>query len=902
MERDLDSDDHALGCEVDWVQRCSTPICSRELHCSGHGDATRDSDWVPTHGDLHSDFDCTCDCDHEEIEIWYDAALARRPLGEGERAQEFSDWFMASPNADPFGSPFNVWEDGALGRRPSGTGGDQGDATGQGSTAIRHWRTSGQSRIGWAGGRFPEYTGATCALSGRCHTLADCSGHGTTVDLIADDGCECHCYSGWSEFDCSNPPDCEPSHCNNHGTTEDLDNTDGCECSCVWGWHGDNCENPPICTSEQHCNGHGVTSDADATDGCECVCTDFWSGYHCDVPPVCVADMESDRGCYGHGTTTDMDFNDGCDCECTDGWTGVNCDNPPDCYRSDCSGHGITMDLDRTDGCECTCDIDYLGDAWTGDSCEIPPPCDSVKHCSNHGFTTDMDKTDGCECDCVLGYLGDDCHVPPDRTPEGFEGPQGEFLGTNGAWESPPVAPYGTNTYLKYNAPLARQINGFLEVKRGEDWGPVCDDSFDEEDAIVACRMLGFKTVAYWEEDIETYLEIFQYDEADCHGSESNLFDCDNEGPEDEDCSGDEGVLLKCVSDEEVAHATCNEVSWPDVRIEGGVGVTCGPCMVLVDHFDDNYGGSCKTYCESMGRTCVAAFDDYDYNCELDGELSCDGSYSYNQALCQCTDGVIGDAPNPLERGEMYVQASNPCSAETHCSGHGYTRDLDASDGCVCECHEGYWGDNCAIRSCWDGYDCSGHGHAVEPGNSDASNGCNCECEAGWGGGDCNTRVFPMGWVNTEGVVCEGYHKNYKRYGTMEQCRAARTHSVCVYHCGLDEVRAIKSCPVEEQMPSQCGSYVQINEAGEAITWIEDVNFFGVHDGHCNRGWMNKNTVQPSKEHCAIQCDHDYNCFFFAYDHITGTCALYKDQGCPADPSNRYPSFMSYYIRKAPLA
>lgn len=45
---------------------------------------------------------------------------------------------------------------------------------------------------------------------------------------------------------------------------------------------------------------------------------------------------------------------------------------------------------------------------------------------------------------------------------------------------------------LGVNKNLNGYSSGLLEVYRGGKWGVVCDDGWDEQDADVACRELGF--------------------------------------------------------------------------------------------------------------------------------------------------------------------------------------------------------------------------------------------------------------------------------------------------------------------------------------------------------------------------------------------------------------------------
>jgi len=93
---------------------------------------------------------------------------------------------------------------------------------------------------------------------------------------------------------------------------------------------------------------------------------------------------------------------------------------------------------------------------------------------------------------------------------------------------------------------------GRLEVYHSSQWGTVCDDRFDRNDAIVACRQLGLDapptTYQYDAGDVHRRGQIWM-DELECTGSESSLSSCTfGEGRESwaENCGHYEDVGLIC--------------------------------------------------------------------------------------------------------------------------------------------------------------------------------------------------------------------------------------------------------------------------------------------------------------------------------------------------------------------
>jgi hypothetical protein len=89
-----------------------------------------------------------------------------------------------------------------------------------------------------------------------------------------------------------------------------------------------------------------------------------------------------------------------------------------------------------------------------------------------------------------------------------------------------------------------RTSNGYLEVFYMGEWRGVCDDSFDENDALVACRQMGFSGVESY--TTTTGTSRFWLDELACTGTEARLDDCPNGGWGVHDCSASECIGLVC--------------------------------------------------------------------------------------------------------------------------------------------------------------------------------------------------------------------------------------------------------------------------------------------------------------------------------------------------------------------
>ncbi|KAL5011431.1 hypothetical protein ScPMuIL_009982 [Solemya velum] len=103
---------------------------------------------------------------------------------------------------------------------------------------------------------------------------------------------------------------------------------------------------------------------------------------------------------------------------------------------------------------------------------------------------------------------------------------------------------------LRLAGPGSTQSQGRVEVFYQNEWGTICNDQFGDDDASVACRMLGFneggevaRTISFGPGDLSAPIWL---DDLDCRGSELSLSECMSAGWGKGDCGHQEDVGVIC--------------------------------------------------------------------------------------------------------------------------------------------------------------------------------------------------------------------------------------------------------------------------------------------------------------------------------------------------------------------
>ncbi|KAL8562352.1 hypothetical protein ACOMHN_066066 [Nucella lapillus] len=141
--------------------------------------------------------------------------------------------------------------------------------------------------------------------------------------------------------------------------------------------------------------------------------------------------------------------------------------------------------------------------------------------------------------------------------------------------------------------------NGRLEVLYNGTWGTVCDDSFGQAEATVACRMVGFSSPSAVAVSSAVYgagSGRILLDDLQCVGTETSLAQCGNKGFFAHNCRHSEDVGLQCSAQTlSIRLAGVNRHRFDSGRVEIRVGHDWG--TVCDDDFDAN---AAKVVCRML--------------------------------------------------------------------------------------------------------------------------------------------------------------------------------------------------------------------------------------------------------------------------------------------------------------
>ncbi|KAJ8040920.1 Deleted in malignant brain tumors 1 protein [Holothuria leucospilota] len=202
---------------------------------------------------------------------------------------------------------------------------------------------------------------------------------------------------------------------------------------------------------------------------------------------------------------------------------------------------------------------------------------------------------------------------------------------------------------------------GRVEIQVDNVWGTICDDNFDDKEADVICRQLGYAwaQVGYnWgNARFGQGTGPIHLDDLQCSGTERSITDCPHGGVGNHNCGHHEDASVSCEVPVRLSATTSTTRGRVELFYQGEWGTVCD------DSFDDNEAdvvcsqlgfssGSALTLGTYFGKNTQEIADD-DVPIWLD-ELQCDGS---EHTLMDCPhSGVVNHNCGHTEDAFVYCR------------------------------------------------------------------------------------------------------------------------------------------------------------------------------------------------------------------------------------------------------
>ncbi|KAI8499070.1 hypothetical protein Bbelb_235230, partial [Branchiostoma belcheri] len=352
--------------------------------------------------------------------------------------------------------------------------------------------------------------------------------YGDEVSFRCDSGYEpvgetniiCQADGTWTNAaTCTDINGCSPNPCHLKATCEDVTAPGtGATCTCQNGYEGDGVLDGTGCTAVQ-CplpilpHGIGMTGS---------------NSYPNDIHFFCHTGPQGQIYLLHHTESSS--------CQADGTWSHRIPDS-----EGDCQGHNVGRMSRHVPG----------STSWVRLGIELWSPA-AVVQCRELVLPPDVIVTSGTDrqIDSEWTFACEDGYevFPYDHLTCGGHYGRWRYL-SDGQWELPAgdvVDPVCRDIRLEGN----KDWRGRVEIYREGEWGTICKNGWDENDAEVACRRAGFPGVqrALIDVDAEAATGEIWMDEVDCSGTEANLKDCNHVGKDGHSCTHAEDVAVECIA------------------------------------------------------------------------------------------------------------------------------------------------------------------------------------------------------------------------------------------------------------------------------------------------------------------------------------------------------------------